>query len=496
MKQKNNTYVLVTVFFVIVLCVLAYFYLKKNNNSEMKIWIQAQSKEIKKVKGLDEIIKDVKFINNQEEDIITEDFSEDINVSVKIENNAIAIRTKGKSVNVTSIKNPVSVSTFYVGGEDSLFVDVYVLNKDKQLYHIGFASADFAFDGVKVTLLALPDIESYSTNVRMLDDRENASNFVLAKGVDGKYYTDYEFENDTEYTLREIANYVEGEVEEENEKELSYGIYSTKEVNPFKDLDFNSRVNAPEGKEIDFDSKSIKYNGYYYEDSEERKQNITINVKNVKQVALYCDETAGPCSSIYYLTSEGNLYEVVALEDGFFQKDADGTYKKSTKLIEKNVTSFSLIPVIIYDVSTGGEQSIVIKKNDGKMYLVSDKTYSLNSFKRLWVDGTYSDPLYVINKSVKVNKNLQTSDGKNLIAKKIYTFEGNEEDGDGDSFIYIYVLNEDDYIYEIDDYTKDKANKFKDKKVKKITERDDDILVTFVDDTTEIIDAYLEYEAK
>jgi hypothetical protein len=222
MKQKNNTYVLVTVFFVIVLCVLAYFYLRKNNNPEAKIWVQAKSKEIKKVDGLDEIIKDVKFINNQEEDIITEDFSEDINVSVKIENNAIAIRTKGKSVNVTSIKNPVSVSTFYVGGEDSLFVDVYVLNKDKQLYHIGFASADFAFDGVKVTLLALPDIESYSTNVRMLDDRENASNFVLAKGVDGKYYTDYEFENDTEYTLREIANYVEGEVEEENEKELSY----------------------------------------------------------------------------------------------------------------------------------------------------------------------------------------------------------------------------------------------------------------------------------
>ena len=496
MKQKNNTYVLVTVFFVIVLCVLAYFYLRNNNNPETKIWVQAKSKEIKKVDGLDEIIKDVKFINNQEEDIITEDFSEDINVSVKIENNTIAIKTQGKSVNVTSIKNPVSVSTFYVGGEDSLFVDVYVLNKDKQLYHIGFASAEFAFDGVKVTLLALPEIESYSTNVRMLDNRENSINFVLAKGVDGKYYTDYEFEDDTEYTLREVANYVEDEVEEEDEKEISYGIYSTKEVNPFKDLDFNSKgMEESDDFKLEFDSQSITYKGSYYEDDDERKQTVTIKVKNVKQVNLFCDETGGHCSEIIYLTADGNLYEVVALEDGYFQKDNDGTYKKSTRLVEKNVNSFALIPIVQVDPSTGGGQYIVFKKNDGKMFIVTDKTYSIDNYKRIWIDG-YNNPLYVINKGVKVNKYLQTSDGKNLVAKKLYTFEGNEEDGDGESFMYIYVLNEDDYIYEIEDYTKNKATKFKDKKVKSITERDDDILITFVDNTTEVIDAYLEYEAK
>ena len=129
------------------------------------------------------------------------------------------------------------------------------------------------------------------------------------------------------------------------------------------------------------------------------------------------------------------------------------------------------------------------------MFIVTDKTYSIDNYKRIWIDG-YDNPLYVINKGVKVNKYLQTSDGKNLVAKKLYTFEGNEEDSDGESFMYIYVLNEDDYIYEIEDYTKNKATKFKDKKVKSITERDDDILVTFVDNTTEVIDAYLEYEAK
>ncbi len=489
--KKNNTYVLVTVFVVIVLCVISYFYLKSRENNEANIILQAQSKDTKVIENLEEILSKAKFVNNQKEDVIDGDFSNS-NMAVKIENDTIVIRVLDKSVNITSIKKPVSVSTFYVSGDDGIDADVYVLNEKKDMYHIIINN-----DKTKIILFALPDIESYSTNVKMLDNREDAINFVVAKGTNGLYYTDYKFVDDSEYTLREIIS-KKIEEEPEEDEEITYGIYSTKEVDPFKNLNFNSRVIAPEGKEIDFDSKAVTYNGWYYESDDdespsERSQKVVINVKNVKQAGLNC-EIEGPCSKIYYLLSSGELYEVVALEEGYFQKDDDGSYKKSTILIDKNVKSFALTSPLDSEEDTN---TIVYRKSDGKTYVsIMGKSYNADNYKRQMISNAYEYPLYIVSNKAKITNPVKTKDGKNLVAKKIYSFEGAEEDGDGASFAYIYVLNEDDYIYEIDDYVKDKATKYSDKKVKSITERDDDILITYTDNSTDVIDAYLEYEAK
>ena len=201
-KEKNSAYVLITFIIVVILCVLGYFYLVKRND-ESGVTIQAVSKDAKEVKGLNEMLSEATFVNGQKE-IELEDFDGTMNISVKIENQTIVIRALDKSVNVTKIKDPVSISTFLVGGEDSLPVDVYVLNKEGKLYHIYFFVGTSDDKDVHVVEFALPDVESYSTNVKDIENHEMWTNFVVAKTKDGKYYTDYDFLDDEEYTFRRI----------------------------------------------------------------------------------------------------------------------------------------------------------------------------------------------------------------------------------------------------------------------------------------------------
>ncbi|MBQ6284976.1 MAG: hypothetical protein IJK67_01510 [Bacilli bacterium] len=485
-NNKNSVIVLAVSIIIVLLCIGAYIFLKKDK--PVSVNIQAISKDTKEVDGLNTLLSKAKFVNDQKEEMIKEDFSDKINISVKIENQTIVIRTLNRNVNITSIKDPISVSTFYVGGVDGLPVDVYVLNKEGKLYHINFLADDPEYKDVEVIQFAVSDVESYSTNVRDIEEQEEWSNFVVAKTKEGKYYTNYMFKGDDEYTFREIINTGKDidDDEEEDEEEKIYGILSTVDVNPYSSLDFNKRI-IPEGEtyNIDFDSTSIKYT--------DRDSNTTaIEISNVKQVGLYCDEAAGPCDKIIYLTNDGNLYVLNASEDGKFD-----TNVSKAKLISNNVKAFSLIPVIIYDIATGGEQSVVYKKSDGKTYLYDFyKSNDISQYKKIWVDQTYENPLYIVSKDVKVDVYLKTNEGKNIAAKKVFVFDGLEEDGNGESFMFVYVLNEDNYLYYTENYKRGMMELFNELKVRNVEVRDDDFVVTYANGKKETIDAYIIYEAK
>lgn len=492
-NRKNNTFVLVVLIVVITLCIIAYFYLKKSNDNGLTVNIQAVSNDTKQVYKLNDILKDAEFISDKKEYILTD--QESTNISAKIVDNKIIVNTNDKQYEIKSIKNPVSVATFFVKGEDSLTVDLYVLDNTKSLYHVTFDTADFIENKIKTYKFALNNVSSYSVNVNDLDERDVSINFVVVKTSDGKYYTDYEFNDDREYTFRQIVNTEEEVIEE---KESIYGILSISKVDPFSKLNFNERIvgSHSDSVSIDFNNSSLTYKGSYYDnDSIERKQTVIVKVNNIKQAGVNCDETSIGCEMIYYLTSDGNLYTVLSSSNGF-EEESD-KIKENTLLIDKNVTSFSLIPVITYDVATDGKKSLVYKKKDGKTYIYNkDSSKEVSQYKRYWLSNTFESPLYVVSKDVKVNKYLKTESGNNLVAKSIYTFNGEEEDGDGNSFYFLYILNEDNYLYYTEDYTNVNISKYSNKKVKNIAVRDDDLLVTFTDGSTDVIDAYLEYEAK
>lgn len=277
--------------------------------------------------------------------------------------------------------------------------------------------------------------------------------------------------------------------ESNDEVYVKYGILSTKDINPFKNLDFSKKAY---GDEIDFDK-----NGIIIENREEDPaEKIRLPIQNVKQVGLVCH--CGGCYGIYYLTENGELYNIK-----FSHQDGLGSLKEVnlkaiTTLVSKSVKHFALFDLDIIDPTTCGGSYLVYETIDDKQYIEhSDKIYNTSKFKRLIIEGSFYDnigfvegsELYVVSKDVKVTNYLKDTKSNNIIAKSIYTFSGNSEDGDGEPFFLLYVLNEDDYLYYFEDYIKEKAELVKEAKVKNIKQRDDDILVTFEDGSEEAIDA-------
>ncbi len=497
--EKNSAVVLAVFIVVVLLCIGAYLLLKnKNNKVTEDANIQALSKDIVEVENLDEIVSKSKFVSDQKEVKLDEDFGEGHNILVKIEDQTIAIRTAKRSVNVTSIKDPVAVGTFYVGGEDSLPVDVYVLNKENKLYHIKFYAADFERDQtVKVVQFALSDVESFSTAVVDLENHEMWTNFVVAKTKDGKYYTDYHFNKDSEYTFRQIVSKGKEEIVVD-ENAVNFGLLSTKDINPFKSLDFNKRISGNEDYEMNFDSIGITITV----PDEDIDKTIKLNIKNIKQIALSC--MCGGCDSIYYLTDGGELYDIHFDHQSGIESLEDADLKEITKLVAKKVKYFTLLDLSKIDPTTCGGYYVVYRNNDNKEIIIyGEKEYDTKSFERLvipesvfdGINSTEGSELYVVSKNVSVKNYLKDPNGKNLVAKNIYLFSGQSEDGNGEYFFYLYVLNEDNYLYHFENYTNKKAELVSKSKVKNITKRDDDIVVTFEDDKEQIIDAY-EFEIK
>lgn len=278
------------------------------------------------------------------------------------------------------------------------------------------------------------------------------------------------------------------EESEENEDPtlVNYGILSVKDINPFKNLDFNKLVSGNEEYEMNFDSTGITI---------DIDKTIKLNIKNIKQIALSC--MCGGCDSIYYLTDGGELYDIHFDHQSGIESLEHTDLKEITKLVAKNVKHFTLLDLSKIDPTTCGGYYVVYRNNDNKELIIyGDKEYDTKSFERLITESVFDgfnsvegSELYIVSKNVNVKNYLKDTKGNNLIAKNIYTFSGISEDGDGEPFYYLYVLNEDNYLYYFEDYTNGKVELYNDSKVKSIKEKDEDIVVTFENGKEETIDA-------
>ena len=105
-------------------------------------------------------------------------------VSVKIENNKIIFKEKDKTIEITNIKNPVSLRLqFDVANEDG-FYPLYVLNNDKELYKV-------EINKIKVNLIekVLENVDSFDfvdgNNLKLTSTE--GENLILVTKSNNKY---------------------------------------------------------------------------------------------------------------------------------------------------------------------------------------------------------------------------------------------------------------------------------------------------------------------
>ena len=278
----------------------------------------------------------------------------------------------------------------------------------------------------------------------------------------------------------------------DNEPLINYAIISSKPINPFENIDFNKRIildKAITNNKIDFDNTGITY-----ENVEIGK--FKLEVSDLKQVGLACH--CGYCYATYYLLNNGELYRVNLNEGQLTEED-----KNNPILLEKNVEAFDLLKSGIINEETCGGYFVVFKDRDGNKYIKydeMDKAYEISQFERLWVKYTgldnMDDTLYVVSENVKSKNYIKDENNENLHIKELYVFSGENESDEENSIIKLYMLNEDDYLYYLNESYVDNQNakKYKDKKVIKIEDETENIKVTYDDNTTDTIYAFLEYK--
>ena len=289
-----------------------------------------------------------------------------------------------------------------------------------------------------------------------------------------------------------------GEYNEEDISLAEYGILSYGEINPFKNLDFGKIV----GYNYDDEDSYIKINGniityvYYDFDEDDNQKEISYNleVNNLRQAGLACD--CSGCYAIYYL-SGNSLYEV-SLDHNNLEKDEDGTYNSSTRLITKNVAAFTLFEVDEIEMTTCGGYELIVKYNNGEINLLSVyfdediETYNINQFEREMISYISGSELYVVSNNAKVWKYIINEKNEKIVAKKVLINEIYNDDEN--TYVSIYVLNKDDYLYYVDDITKVKLNKYNDSKVISISEENENVLVRYENGKSEIINAEIAYD--
>ena len=246
-----------------------------------------------------------------------------------------------------------------------------------------------------------------------------------------------------------------------------YGILSYGELNPFKNLDFS---NKEYGGYVKLDNNVIKYS------SEETGQKVSIPVDDVIQVGTNC--SCGGCISIYYLKSNGELFSI-ELDHGWLDEEYE------VKSIATNVESFIMFEEGIVESTTCGGQDLIVKYNDGTIKI---NGYDLSLLERYWIfEAGYEHDLFIVSKNAKVKTYLTNELGEKLIAKQVFITQGENSNG-------VYVIDENDYMYYVADFTMAKLNKYNESKVKSIKENNDNITVTYDNNSTEVIDTVLVYD--
>jgi hypothetical protein len=277
---------------------------------------------------------------------------------------------------------------------------------------------------------------------------------------------------------------------------VKYGLLSSKEVNPFENIDFNKRIikdNSLTNNNINFNSSSITYEAI-------GEDVVTIEVNEVKQVGLACH--CSYCYAIYYLLDNGELYKI-NLEEGKLISDEDGTFNTSTIKLENNVEVFDLLKDGLINEETCGGYSLIYKDKQGNQYIKYDeldKSYELSKYERLWVKYTgfdsTGDSLYIVSNNVPVEYYITNEKGEILKVKELYVFFGDIEPGSDDIGVNLYILNEDNYLYYLEKsfVNNQLAKLYKNSKVSSILEDGSNIIVKYEDESIEEITAYLEYK--
>ncbi len=267
----------------------------------------------------------------------------------------------------------------------------------------------------------------------------------------------------------------------DDETVAEYGIISYGEVNPLKNLNFDTKEFS---EMVTITSDKIKY------DNPDDNAKTDIPISNVIQAGVNCN--CGGCFDIYYLKSDGNLYSI-KLDYGKVPKN----YK--SELISSNVSRMAIFEHGTIDSTTCGGAILALKDKDGKV-TVWDKDVS--SFERYWLEESgHEHDLFVVSNKAKVKNYLKDENGKNIIAKKVYVTETdviaytyNGLDVVDHTDYGVYILNDDDYLYYISDYTKINLSKYNNSKVQSIQETEENIVVTFEDNTTKTIKAEPAYD--
>ncbi len=291
-----------------------------------------------------------------------------------------------------------------------------------------------------------------------------------------------------------------GEYDEYDFSMAEYGILSYGEVNPFKNLDFGKIVGYNYDEDdnfIEVNGNTITYNYEVYDDDNDDANIISLDleISNLKQAGLACN--CGGCYAIYYLSGD-SLYEV-SLDHNYLEKDDDGTYNSSTRLITKNVAAFTLYEVGEIESTTCGGYDLIVKYNNGKINLLGldydegIKKYSINQLERKIVSYFSEHELYVVSNNAKVWKYIKNEKNEIIVAKKVLINEISNEEYEK-CYVSIYVLDKDDYLYYVDDFTKVKLNKYNDSKVISLSQDDENILVKYENGTTETIKAEIAYD--
>ena len=235
--------------------------------------------------------------------------------------------------------------------------------------------------------------------------------------------------------------------------------------NPYKDLKFESKVKSYyDGKIVSIaDGKTIYQN--LHATTTKRK----LNTPDAKSAAIICN--CGNCEELFYINTKNELHII-------------DIYNNEDKLYATDIVEMASIGEVNSFPDTCGVDIIAVKNRDGKIMIVDNfmeenKLIPIEEVERefVTVDDNWNAILYIVSKNAKVDSYLTDMDGKIINAKAVVSFDDK-----------VYVINEDNYIYEYNPWYKTKIpNIYSKIKVNSFKEENSNLVISYVDGSSEVL---------
>lgn len=273
-------------------------------------------------------------------------------------------------------------------------------------------------------------------------------------------------------------NQEENEQNDNTNDDLPTGIIGilVRDYNPFENVDFNEKKEHNAYGKIQVNKNEIVYMITEFEDEVQSKESIKAN--DVVSAGIVCD--CGSCESILYINSKNELYEI----------DLHNEYK--TKKIGDNYTSITVNDRAYVYPSTCDSDDLILKKNNGDLFIYSEgKIEPAKNVERTFValaGNEYQDSegishgdlretlIFIVSENSKVDGYFLNESKNNIYANVV--INTNDE---------IYVIDENNDIYLFGLYGDYKCSnigkKYKSIKVKSYLINDDNIEITYSDNT-------------